>query len=215
MPGYYWLVVQATNGVFISYTNTAGESNYGANPSEFFPDPFGVVTPQNRIYCIYADFCASIGYLVTATVTPTFTVTGTITPTYTITPTSTATGTATLTCTATFASSSTFTPTITYTPTPSLDEPGSKDSYVYPMPASDSLTLVYSLDEPAAVAINIFDFAGNRVKEISTNAVNSKTNKETIDVKSLKAGIYYYIIKANTSSGNTVKYKVNKFIIKK
>jgi hypothetical protein len=197
--GYYWLAIQAQSGIQIGYLSGVPMGS-GVSTSNIFgtlPDPFGDATPLARLWSIYAEFCPDIGYLVTATVTPTNTPTFTIT----LTPTNTL-----------FLTS---TPTVTVTPAgPPVPKEG--QAYVYPLPADSKITFVYSLTEEADVTIYIFDFAGNLIKpEKKCIGINSNINRCEVDINNLTPGIYYYLIKAKTVSGKEIKFKLNKFIVKR
>jgi hypothetical protein len=196
--GYYWIAIQAQSGIRIGYTSGA-PSGAGVSTSNIFgtfPDPFGDATPLTRLWSVYAKFCPDVGYLVTATITPTNTQTFTITPT--------PTNTLLLTVT----------PTVTFTPEgPPVPKEG--QAYVYPLPADSKITFVYSLTEDASVTIYVFDFAGNLIKEIKHDGINSNINKCEIETSKLSSGVYYYLIKAKTVSGKEIKFKLNKFIIKR
>jgi hypothetical protein len=201
--GFYWLAVEAQTGIGVYYTDSLpGEGAVIANTFGTLPDPFGSgYSQQSREWSIYANFCPNSGYLITATITPTITQTWTVSPTYTVTPIESPT------------------PTYTTTPTPvaSLDIPANDDSYVYPMPASSSISFVFSLNETASVTINIFDFAGNLVKTVSGSNVAASNIAEItgVNISRFSRGVYYYLIKAVTASGKEIKYKINKFIVQK
>jgi len=196
--GYYWLALQAEAGIQIRYVSDmpSGSGVSTTNIFGTFPDPFGECSLLTRLWTIYAEFCPDAGYLVTATITPTITETSTVTLTYTITP--------------AISSTPTITPTLEG---PSIPKKG--QAYAYPLPAKDNITFVYSLNEEADVAVFIFDFAGNLVKKIECYGKADELNKCTASVLKLTPGVYYYLIKAKTKSGVDIKYKLNKFIIKR
>jgi hypothetical protein len=193
------------SGISFRYANSAANSGmYFANSFGSYPDPF-VDDPAytTRSYVVYADFCPDAGYLVTATVTPTISPTFTVTPIFSNTSTPTITSTATITMTATFA----------------VVAPDD-DAYAFPMPAADNIKFVYFLNEAASeVTVNIFDFAGNfinmnpAVKQFNVSAGISMT--QPVDIKRLRPGIYYYLIKAKTPDGREIKIKIKKFIVKR
>jgi len=189
--GVYWLAWEAQVNVGINYT---GDTNAGvviSNTFGGFPDPFGPATTENRMWSIYTQFCPDLGYLVTATNTPTITQTSTQTPIVTITP----------------------TPSITSTPIPGLQQPPSNDSYVFPVPANSTITFVFSLSEQADVTIDVFDFAGNLVHKFECQGQATATNTVQEDISRFSTGIYYYLIRAKTASGTQVKFKTNKFLV--
>ncbi|MCX8092537.1 MAG: T9SS type A sorting domain-containing protein [Candidatus Goldbacteria bacterium] len=191
-PGYYWLAVQAQSGIRIGYISNMpfGSGVSVNNAFGTFPDPFGDATPLNRLWSIYVEFYPDLGYLVTATVTPTNTITST--NTMFLTP----------------------TPTFTVTPIgPPIPKEG--QAYTYPLPADSKITFVYSLPEDADVSIFIFDFSGNLIKHEKHTGINSNTNRSEVKTSDLAPGIYYYFIKAKTISGKEIKFKLNKFIIKR
>ena len=196
--GYYWLALQAESGIQIGYKAgmPLGSGVSTSNIFGTFPDPFGECSKLTRLWSIYAEFCPDSGYLVTATITPTITQTSTVTLTHTNTP--------------------LVLPTSTITPTPKGPEPPKEGQvYAYPVPAKDKLTFICSLEENADVKAYIFDFAGNLVKQYEFKGIISDVNKFDVDVSKLSAGVYYYIIKAKTESGREIKFKTNKFLIKR
>jgi hypothetical protein len=197
-PGNYWLAWEAQAGIGIDY-NTAPDGSGMAVSNSFgtFPDPFGQPSSQTRSWSIYTEFCADLGYLVTATFSPTITMTYTITLTPTQTP----------------ILSITPTPSITTTPVPALEQPATNDSYVFPVPATANITFVYSLSEQANVTIDVFDFAGNLAHKFYCTGNASATNTTQENISGLSPGIYYYIIKAKTVSGTEIKFKANKFLV--
>ncbi len=101
------------------------------------------------------------------------------------------------------------------TVTPGASAPGSNDSIVYPIPAQNTATFMFTLNEDSDVTISIFDIAGNLADRESGRVPASDTAKMTVNVTKLKAGPYYYFISAKADSGAVTKYKLNKFIIKK
>jgi hypothetical protein len=143
------------------------------------------------LWSIYAEFCPDIGYLVTATITPTIAITS--------------------------ANTMFLTPSPNFTSTQEGPQvPREGQSYVYPLPADSKITFVYSLTADAVVTIYIFDFEGNMIKpEIKTTGVNSSINRTELPTNNLAPGIYYYLIKAKTNTGKEIKFKLNKFIIKR
>lgn len=122
---------------------------------------------------------------------PTFTPTPTCTPTRTVTRTATRTATATLSATPTFTQSptstqtpvytSTFTPTVTptatwtrtFTPTPTATSAvssvdlGGRDVVAYPNPARQSMRFILNLDQSAAIKVEIYNAAGERVATLA------------------------------------------------
>jgi hypothetical protein len=201
--GFYWLAVEAQPGVGFYYNDAQpGEGVVISNTFGTLPDPFGTgFVQESRSWSIYADFCPNAGYLVTATATPTISETWTVSPTFTITPDVTTTYTATPT------------PTLP----PGLDLPASNDSYVYPLPASASVTFVFSLQEQADITISIFDFAGNYIRTVAVAGVMPSDTAQVsgIDISRFSTGTYYYLIKARGVSGKTLKFKLNKFVVRK
>jgi hypothetical protein len=119
--GTYWLAFQAAPNLQVAFsTGTSGIEAYRSGTGfTAFSDPFGTATSGNTLWSIYASFCPDLGYLVTATATPSSTPTCTpifsATPSWTPTSTATPTFSSTLTLTSTY--SSTLTPTPTATPT--------------------------------------------------------------------------------------------------
>lgn len=64
-----------------------------------------------------------------------------------------------------------------------------EDLMVYPNPASDILTLEYSLSEEIKGELTILDMLGNTVQNIK---ISSNLNKVTFNLNKLSAGIYVY-----------------------
>ena len=89
------------------------------------------------------------------------------------------------------------------------------ESYVFPQPASDSMTFVFSLDSSADTTILIYDFAGNNVKKSLHLAAISGNNRVVVDISTLRPGPYYYVIKAKPVSGSEIKFPLNKFYVKR
>jgi hypothetical protein len=199
-PGYYWLALQAQAGIGLRYNN-GGTGCYVSNSFGSMPDPFGIPDQYTtRLYSIYGNYCPDIGYLVTATVSPTVSSTPTNTQTFTVTPEFT----------------QTYTPTITTTPTMSIPDPDD-DAYAYPLPADDLIRFVCDISAASTdITITIYDFAGNFVKEVKeTGSFNGKFISGTVDITRLRPGIYYYLIKAKQVSGGEQKIKIKKFIVKR
>jgi hypothetical protein len=184
--GRYWLALQATSGLGITYSNTSPSYSGVSTANSFgmLPDPFGPAAPMANRWSIYSDFCPDLGYLVTPTITPTAAPTGTITP----------------------------------TPQPGGDTPDSGDSYVYPLPVASKATFAFIVPNAvtADVTIHIFDFAGKLARTLTQNMnVTGTVSKAETDLSALSPGIYYYILEAKTDTGNTIKYKTGKFIVKR
>lgn len=204
----YWIMIQAQTGVRLYYYNsTSGSGATLTNGFGILPDPITGDALTTRIYSVYADFCPDLGYLVTATATPTATETATNTPTFT----------------ATSIYTPTFTPSVTQTATRVIPMPDD-DSYTFPLPADASMQFVFILGEDATEAsITVFDFAGNLVRIGNQDSIQHLTAitagvpvlTQQVDVSRLRPGIYYYLIKAKSAAGTDIKMKVKKFIIKR
>jgi len=159
---------------------------------------------SNLPYIGYAQIeCPVSAY--TATITPTITVTLTVTPTITLTSTITQTLTPDLTLTVQAIASA----------TPETPYPDANDSYVFPQPAQEAATFVYALDATSQVTITIYDFSGGIVKSASFSGTANRRNKAVVDVSSLRAGPYFYMIKVKPASGPEKKYNLSKFYVKR
>lgn len=142
------------------------------------------------------------------------------TPTWSNTPTITNTPTPTNTFTITYTLTITFTPTITYTPggptntptntppftstpttnpfaTPTLSSlPG---SYCYPQPATNTLNIVYPCQTSDVALFYIFTTSGSLADYLTTQATVGANNQITFSTASYAPGIYYYVIRGQTS----------------
>ncbi len=145
----------------------------------------------------------------TSTITDTSTVTATFTPTFTIT------ATITLTLIATITTTATLTHTITPTETYYYKKANTGESYVFPQPAVISVSIAYSLTEDAQVYIYIYNTAGMQVATFNQQGAVSDYNRFTIGLDKFSPGVYYYLIRAKTTSGADIKFNVNKFLVVK
>lgn len=148
------------------------------------------------------------------TVTPS--ATQTMTATLTVTPTANNTITYTNTATAgiTVQPSLTSTPVCSATITPVLTQipAGKLNSYVYPQPASEKITFVYSLEQAASVKIAVYNTAGMDVAVINHQGTATNNNKVEYSLSSLAPGTYYYIIKVYYGE-KTESYRPGKFLV--
>jgi len=158
----------------------------------------------------------------TPSVTPTPSFTGTPSCTGTVAPSLTLSETpfiSSLTPTSTLAPSQTITGTpgvtltVTATPYPSSPPAGSDSSYVYPQPASDKVTFVYSLTDYAGVKIVVFNIAGMDVAELNADGVPGEGNKAELSLQKFAPGTYYYIIYINYTWAQTEVRKPKKFLV--
>ena len=69
------------------------------------------------------------------------------------------------------------------------------DITISPNPATEILTLSYSVSEPGAVQISLLDFLGRKAKEIPEKYIDSGIHKEIIDISQLQSGIYFLSVK--------------------
>jgi hypothetical protein len=165
---------------------------------------------------------ATPSYTSTPSVTPTPSFTGTPSCTGTVAPSLTLSETpfiSSLTPTSTLAPSQTITGTpgvtltVTATPYPSSPPAGSDSSYVYPQPASDKVTFVYSLTDYAGVKIVVFNIAGMDVAELNADGVPGEGNKAELSLQKFAPGTYYYIIYINYTWAQTEVRKPKKFLV--
>lgn len=82
----------------------------------------------------------------------------------------------------------------------------------YPNPCKESTTLYFTLPEQSHVKMNIFNQQGQLVKEVINEEMSSGEHKIVLTTGDLKAGVYYYNLKANglMSINQTKKLIVNK-----
>lgn len=149
--------------------------------------------------------CTPTYYTDTATLTPapSWTVTLTPTPTdvtWTVTPTPTG---------AAGAATSTMTPT----PNPSSPDAGAGSSYVYPQPASEKVTFVYSLRDYADVRIIVYNVAGMDVAVLKAAGKPGNNNRAELNLSGFAPGVYYYVIKADYSTEKMKICKPGKFLV--
>jgi hypothetical protein len=137
------------------------------------------------------------------------------TPTYTFTVSPTITATFTITTTGTITKTGTVMPTSTITVTPTIPPAPEGGSYVFPVPAENTVTFVLDLSEQASGQVAIYDIAGNMVKTADFSGNAGPDNRVAVDVSRLSQGPYYYFIKAEGMSGAKIKFKYKKFIIKR
>jgi hypothetical protein len=88
----------------------------------------------------------------------------------------------------------------------------SNEPIVYPQPADNTITFAYTLSARSGVKIFVYNLVGAQVAVFEQAAGAAGINTAECDVSKLSPGIYFYIIKAPDSG---VKFKVNKFMIKK
>ena len=76
----------------------------------------------------------------------------------------------------------------------------------YPNPASDNLTINYSIDgNPADARVDVFDVLGQR---INTYKLSNNEGRLGIDVSALNSGVYFYTIKVNGQAVKTERVMV-------
>jgi hypothetical protein len=172
---------------------------------------------------IYVGIVLTLPYTQTITPTVTQTLTSTISPTPTATPSGTFTPTATtitpdLTSSPTQTPDSTATQTQTITPVENLTNipaPEGGTTYAYPQPASDRVNFAFGLDEAAQATVDVYNVLGVLVAKNEQYLQKSPANIISLNTTSFAPGIYYYIIKAQKSSGGEIKFKAKKFMIAK
>lgn len=75
---------------------------------------------------------------------------------------------------------------------------------LYPNPAKNTLTLRYTLQEPAVVSIGLFDLLGHCVKSMTENGrQEAGTYTPVLNIADLKAGVYLSRIRINNFETNT------------
>jgi hypothetical protein len=79
---------------------------------------------------------------------------------------------------------------------------------VYPNPASGIAFIRYHLNATGSSEINILDNAGKLVRRIDNGTANAGRHEISVDASSLKAGLYFAVLK--TSSGQSA---VAKFVV--
>jgi hypothetical protein len=194
--GYYWLAFEIQNNAAYDYdTGGAADGIFAGASFGIFSPSFSAAgrTLSQKKISIYADFCPASGYVITATVTPTITQTPTATITETLTP--------------------YYTATPGMTPTPEQPLPDEGDSYAYPQPAQNSVNIIFDLDKPADIKLNIFNYSKNIVKTREQACSGGKRTMIILDTSSFPGGVYYYTIKGNYNTGGNINYKPNKFIV--
>lgn len=69
-----------------------------------------------------------------------------------------------------------------------------------PNPFSGTTNINYSITERADVAVSIYNVAGARVMELNQGSQNAGNHTITVNASALKAGVYYYTLKAGGKS---------------
>jgi Secretion system C-terminal sorting domain len=122
----------------------------------------------------------------TTTTTTTKTITATISPTATITPTLTITRTRTPTATITVTATVTVTPD---NPLLNVDLQG-KTALPYPNPANTSMRFLMHFEEPAKVAIQIYNLNGERIATIENNFASGRGQYAEWNCAQIAPGVY-------------------------
>lgn len=65
----------------------------------------------------------------------------------------------------------------------------------YPNPFSHSTTISFSLEEPAAISVTVYNILGKKVKDITNRTYSSGSHRVSIDGTGLPNGIYFYNLK--------------------
>lgn len=80
---------------------------------------------------------------------------------------------------------------------------------VWPNPATDAASIVYTVAEPATVSLRIYDMTGQEVLKIVDNEQQARGRyKAVADLSSLRSGMYFYEL--STASGYKVVNKLLK-----
>jgi hypothetical protein len=149
----------------------------------------------------------------TRTPSPTDSPTRTVTPSFSDSPTvsDTDTPSPSPTVTTTFSATGTITLTPTLSPTPPVPIPPSgKTIYVYPQPALDDLTLVYSLGQAGPVKAYFYNVLGNIVAEQGDVGQAIPNNLMKVDIGKWGWGIYYIVLDSGGKKSGPQKFLVGK-----
>ena len=84
-----------------------------------------------------------------------------------------------------------------------------KNSYVYPNPASDKLTLILDLEKAGSMYYSVMDVSGKILYGESVNHIGSGLNQIQIPIENLSNGVYFMQIK-DSGFQKTIKFVVNK-----
>jgi hypothetical protein len=102
---------------------------------------------------------------------------------------------------------------MTPTPNPSSPDAGAGSSYVYPQPASEKVTFVYSLRDYADVRIIVYNVAGMDVAVLKAAGKPGNNNRAELNLSGFAPGVYYYVIKADYSTEKMKICKPGKFLV--
>ena len=105
--------------------------------------------------------------------------------------------------------------TATITGTPNYTAAKGGDCYVFPQPASNSLTFVFSSDSGADMTVKIYNAAGMPAAVLNARAVPGNYNYIYLDLSRFAPGIYYYIMTGNKDQGGSFNFGVKKFMVAK
>ena len=70
---------------------------------------------------------------------------------------------------------------------------------LYPNPSTDNFTALFDLEEQSLVEANLFDSAGNLIKELIIQEANPGLNQLTFTTSTLAQGVYHLVILSNGS----------------
>jgi hypothetical protein len=144
--------------------------------------------------------------------TPTVTATPTISATYTVTPTITPTATATPSATKTPTVNPYTSPTPTLTPLPL----SGSEILAYPQPASgEKIYFYYRLDGAAAVRVEIYNVAGEKVIDLADEAAQGGYRHLAWDIRNTAPGVYLYRLRVKEAPQETVSAWKKLVIVKK
>gem|GEM_PF-2715724 len=237
----YWLAFEtsSTTNIYISgETGSSGDLYWMSQSFGDFPASMAGSSSASDDYSIYVNYCPlSCNFTPTCTPTasqtPSFSATITMTatlqpsPSFTVTAASSATETPSLTCTQTMTYTATpvYTPfaTATLTPEPVSGKPVITDVLAYPNPytgSSGAMTVVYNVKADInEIIFRLYTSGFRLVRERREQGYkNAGTHAMTInraDTSMLAAGIYFYILEASGTGGETEKSRDDAIVILK
>lgn len=80
---------------------------------------------------------------------------------------------------------------------------------VFPNPASDNLTISYSLQQAQSVGIELYDLNGKQVKAFTAENTTPGSYEKTIGVKDLERGVYFVRLTSNGKKATQKMVVVN------
>ncbi|MFQ5606259.1 MAG: T9SS type A sorting domain-containing protein [bacterium] len=83
----------------------------------------------------------------------------------------------------------------------------------YPNPFNPTTTIQFALPEPAAVTLKLFDILGREVTTLFDKEMESGVHKLLFDAKDFASGVYFYRIRAESTSGSQPAFVRSKKLI--